>query len=201
MQEKEQHIIKETEQLYRKYGIKSVTMDDVAVHLGISKKTLYQIVKDKKELVEKVFIKELEYREKQYLEIFSKNLNAIDELLEVKEFIKELFKEHNPSMNFDLRKYYPELYNKIKDVKRKRMYETSLRNLEKGKRDGLYRKELNAEIIAKLHVFRIENIIDNDLFTPEELVSEAFFNEIFKYHIYGIVNNKGLEYIKNISIK
>lgn len=201
MQEREEHIIKETGQLYRKYGIKSVTMDDVAMHLGISKKTLYQVVKDKKELVEKVFIKELEYREKQYLEIFNMNLNAIDELLEVKEFIKELFKEHNPSMNFDLRKYYPELYNKIKDVKRRRMYETSLRNLEKGKSDGLYRKELNAEIIAKLYVFRIENIIDNDLFSPEELVSETFFNEIFKYHIYGIVNNKGLEYIKKISFK
>lgn len=64
-------------------------------------------------------------------------------------------------------------------------------NLEKGKQEGLYRRELNVEIIAKLHIFRIESHMDNDLFTQEELTSFTMFHEIFVYHIQGILSEKG----------
>lgn len=200
MSERELKIIGEAANLYKKYGIKSVTMDDVASHLGISKKTLYQYVKDKNQLVEKVVLEKIRYKEKEFMAILVKNLNAIDELLAINKYINTVFRDYQPSMEFDLQKYYPESYKILQSVRRKRMYETIHQNLIKGIKEGLYRKDLDIEIITKLHVFRCENIIENDLFTQDEITSSRFFNEIFKYHIHGIANEKGLKYFEKISI-
>ena len=94
-------------------------------------------------------------------------------------------------MEYDLRKYYPDLFVKIKEIRRKRMYESSYSNMIKGKREGLFRKELNARIISKLHVFRTENLLDSDLFSVEEVTSFKMFHEIFVYHLQGILSHEG----------
>jgi hypothetical protein len=80
---------------------------------------------------------------------------------------------------------------KIKEIRRKRMYEAALQNMEKGKREGLYRKEIDSVILSKLHVFRIETMQDNDLFTQQEKVSLELFNEVFVYHLHGILSSAG----------
>ncbi len=196
MNEKEKRIISETEELYAKYGIKSVTMEDVASSLGISKKTLYQFVNDKNELVEKVVRNGIEEKLTEFRAIFTEDKNAIDELFDLNLFIKQLFKEHNPSREYDLLKYYPELYREFRDVKRKNIYNSYKGNIEKGQQQGLYRKEVDAELMARLHVFRVENIAENDLFDRDEIISNDFCLEILKYHIRGIGTEKGLKYLE-----
>jgi len=166
-------------------------MDDVAKNLNISKKTVYEHFKDKEDLVGNVMMLEHERTCGFLSGIEGKNLNAIEELFEVYKMINGLFRDYNPSMEFDIRKYYPKLSLKIKEIRRKGMLESALNNLDKGKKEGLYRKELNAMIIAKLHVFRIENLFENDFFTLEELTSFKVFHEIFIYHLQGVLSHDG----------
>lgn len=191
MESKVQQIIPRVFKLYQRYGIKSVTMDDVAQHLGISKKTLYEFFTDKEDLVKQVFLWDYNGKFDFFLKIEGKNLNAIEELFEVYQLIKEIFKEYNPSVEYDIRKYYPALFSQFKEIKRKRFYELSLKNLNKGMHEGLYRNDLNSSVLARLHVFRVENILESGLFSVEELTSIPVFHEIFVYHLRGILSEEG----------
>jgi TetR/AcrR family transcriptional regulator, cholesterol catabolism regulator len=194
MEEKVFSIVEKVSELYQHYGIKSVTMDDVARHLCISKKTLYEYFTDKEDLVKNVVSVNHEKVDGLFSEVVKKNRNAIEELLEVYNLIHNMYRDYNPSMEYDIRKYYPDLSNRIKKDRRKRLLETIYRNLTKGKKEGFYRKELNTKIVAKLHVLRIENMLENELFTVEEITSFKVFHEIFLYHVYGILSPKGAKF-------
>ncbi len=196
MNDKVQGILIQVSKLYHRYGIKSVTMDDVAHHLGISKKTLYEHFQDKKDLVSQVLNVEHDTRCRKLDEIQQLNFNAIEELFEIYKSIKKMIHEYNPSMDYDIRKYYPDMYLKIREIKRKTMFEHTICNMNKGKDEGLYRKDINAGVIARLHLFRIENMIDNDLFSADELNSFEIFHELFIYHLYGIMSAKGREFFE-----
>ncbi len=204
MDDKLKFILEKVLSLYKKYGLKSVTMDDVSRELGMSKKTLYLYVKDKRDLVEQVMFMEIDCFKNNACHSFNQNLNSIEEILEVFKLITIQFKEFNPSLDYDLRKYYPDFYEKIGKFKREHMYASFIENIEKGKKEGLYRKDIDAEIIAQLHVFRAENmvfykVIEKTNFSPDTLY------EIFNYHIRGVVNAKGLEFyeskLKELNIK
>ncbi len=166
-------------------------MDDVAKHLGISKKTLYEFFADKEDLVKQVLLWDYDRKLDFFLQIEAKKLNAIEELFEVYQMIKEMFKDYNPSVEYDIRKYYPSLFSQFREIKRKRMFELSIKNLNKGKSEGLYRSDLDTSILARLHVFRVENILESELFSVEELTSIHVFHEIFVYHLNGILNETG----------
>jgi AcrR family transcriptional regulator len=196
MDTKRQFILEQTGKLYHRYGIKSVTMDDVARHLGISKKTIYEYFSDKEDLVSNVLMHEYEHDCIFLNMIEGRKLNAIEELFEVYKMINTMFKEYNPSMMFDTRKYYPDLYQRIRAVRRKRMFESVFGNLNKGKEEGIYRKELDSVLIAKLHVIRTESFFDNDMFTQEEMMSFKLFHEIFVYHLNGILNQDGRNFFE-----
>jgi len=195
MDEKLKYLLERVYALYNKFGIKSVTMDDVSRELGISKKTLYQHVQDKAELVEKVMIHNtLHHREKIYA-IVDQNLNAIDELLEVNNYMNKMMKDHNPTLDYDLRKYYPEIHSKLMLQTRKRMFESIHKNLLKGQKEGIYRAEMNTDIICKLHMTRMEYKYQSDSFTLNELSDSTVLWEIFIYHLHGITNEKGVKYL------
>ena len=190
-------IIEKVTQLYRQYGIKSVTMDDVARELGISKKTLYEHFEDKEDLVSKVVEYALDERRSSLNEINTMNLNAIEELFHYHKFQTDLLKQYSPPIEYDLKKYYPELFKKILEIKREYMYKIVLNNLKKGKKQGFYRKDLDEEIISRLFVFRMEGLQSNEFFTIEQLSSPVFFRELFNYHIRGIANEKGIETLEH----
>lgn len=196
MNEEIKHILEKVGLLYQRFGIRSVTMDDVAGELGISKKTLYQHFADKEELVTKVTDYMISIRHNCLNEIHSKGLNAIDELFEVAEHVGQMIKDHNPATEYDLKKYYPDEYQKIRIIKREMMYESVLNNLRKGMDEGIYRKEMKPEIIAKLHVARVEGMMESDLFSAEDYHNREQFREIMIYHIRGIANEKGIKILE-----
>ena len=191
MDEKILNILEQVRRLYHRYGIKSVTMDDVAKNLGISKKTLYEFFTDKEDLVRNIILLDNSNRNKFFLEIKNKHLNAIEELFEVYKMINTMFRDYNASMEYDIHKYYPDLFSKVKEIRRKKMYDTMYDNMNKGKKEGLYRTDLNTKIIARLHLFKVEYMFDNDIFTMDELASVKVFNEVFIYHMQGIMSDKG----------
>jgi AcrR family transcriptional regulator len=191
MKPKAKHILLKVRHLYQRYGIKSVTMDDIAAHLNISKKTIYEHFRNKQDLVEQVLLLEHDQQTAVLKDIQGRNFNAIEEMFEEYKMIHLNLKEYNHSMEYDVRKYYPELYMKFRELRRKDIHKSSYNNLNKGKKEGLYRKELNSKIIARLHVFRTEVIFETGLFTRDELSSYRIFHELFVYHLQGIMNNKG----------
>ena len=186
------NILLKVRELYMKYGIKSITMDDVAKELGISKKTLYQFVTDKDDLVGKFIENEIALKQEEMFKCFKIGFNAIEELFEISIFMNRMMREQNPATEYDLRKYYPHHHQKIVKSRRERMYNYILLNLKKGKEEGLYREGMNEEVIAKLYLSRSENIQFNELFTVEEFTSVKLFVELLTYHVRGIATEKGI---------
>ncbi len=197
MEEQERDIIDAAAGLFVKYGIKSITMDEVSRQLAVSKKTIYRYFKDKQELVEKALETLLEQQKCAIDGVMDRGLNALEELFEVYNHVNEIIKEHNPALEFDLQRTYPTLFKRMRENHRNNIYQATERNLVKGKKEGYYRKDLDAAVIAKLHVVRLENFMHNDIITVEELHSKKFFKEVFKYHLHGIVSTEGLNYVKS----
>lgn len=189
-------MIEKISELFHRYGIKSVTMDDVARELSISKKTLYEQFEDKSGLIRIVIEHEFSCQKKKFnLEDLHPN-NALEEVFLIFKHYSQMLKEQYPSFEFDLKKYYPEIYADLKTERRKRMLHNTLENIVRGKEEGLYRSDLHEQIIAKLNVLRIECLIDSDLFSNEELFSQEFALEMFLYHLHGIVSEKGSKFLE-----
>lgn len=197
MNEESKQIIEKVYELYRRYGIKSITMDDVASNLGISKKTLYKYVTDKDDLVGKVIDFEIENIKQDMNCKHDSKLNAIEELMQVSKLINHKLKQVSLSTEYDLKKYYPNHYQRLITARRERMYNNIVANIKKGKNEGLFRAELSEDVIGKLHVSRIENMIDNESSNLNEFTSSKFFYELFTYHIRGIANQKGIEFLES----
>jgi len=191
-----ENILQKVGDLYQKYGIKSVTMDDVARELGISKKTLYLHVENKNDLVSKVLEYTLLERNCEIQKIKDKKLNAIEELLEVGIQIVKTIKEYNPSTEYDLKKYYPELYTNLHNYRKTKMYDSIIKNIQNGKKEGLFREDLDDEIIAKVHVSRFISMNTDEFFNADEVLQPKNILELFIYHIRGIANKKGLQVLE-----
>jgi AcrR family transcriptional regulator len=192
MNDELKNILVRVRELYMKYGIKSITMDDVARELGISKKTLYQYVVDKDDLVGKFIENEIAIRQEEICKCFRIGYNAIEELFEISLFMNRLMRSQNIATEYDLKKYYPVHYYKAQNARREGIFNYILLNLKKGIKEGLYREEMDKEIIAKLYLWRSENVHFDELFTLEEFTSTKLFTELLNYHIRGIATEKGI---------
>lgn len=194
-----QEYIRKVCDMFKNYGIRSVTMDDVARELGISKKTLYLHFKDKSELVGIILKWEFKEKAEEFAEAMANNDNAIEELFEYYKVQIKILTHQKANFIYDLKKYYPVHFDEFHNKKMDKMIESVKTNLKRGKKEGLFRKDINEDIITRLHVARIESMMTSGLFSIEELMSPLFFAEAFKYHIYAIVSDKGRKIIdKNI---
>ena len=187
-----QEFLQKVFKLYNKYGIKSVTMDDVARELGISKKTLYEWVKDKHELVEQVINHSQHCNEQE--EHLDAQKSALDKAFSVYTFVATILKDFNPSVAYDLKKYYPDLFEKKQKEQRTKMLEGMRQNLTLGIKEGVYRKDLNVDLISRLHLLNIESIRDNDVF-ESTIPTIELFREMFKFYLRAIANPDKLDLI------
>lgn len=195
MDEKEEKIIQQATDVFMRYGIKSVNMDDVSRHLGISKKTLYQYVKDKADLVCKA-VKSFSHREECILRsIAQRKLNAIDESLEIMKWVLSVLQNTNPAVEFDLEKYHPEVYRNMREQRDRIVFDGMIQNLKKGQREGYYRKDFNPELIAKIYLSRMDCMFDPALFPAMQWSLSTIYTQTFIYHIRGIASEKGLAYL------
>ncbi|MBP8824341.1 MAG: TetR/AcrR family transcriptional regulator [Flavobacteriales bacterium] len=194
--EREERLLEEAGKVFMTYGIKSVTMDDMAARLGISKKTLYQYVKDKNDLVEKVLMHTSDQRRCAICEVIGQQRNAIDVFFDVTTQVAANLKGIHPSIHFDLEKYHPEAFRKWREGQRKEIYETVVYNLESGIRGGLYREDINIPMIATVYIARFDMVFDAVLFPAERFNMPELLWEIFRYHIRGIASAKGLKYLE-----
>jgi len=114
-------------------------------------------------------------------------------------FISKLLKEMNPSISFDLKKYYPEAFKVLIDHKKNHIYNNIKQNIEKGIKEGLYREGLKVDIIATLYVLRTEQVLNIDEYNENvKYTSSEIFEELLEYHIRGIATPKGLKCFEEI---
>ncbi len=195
--------MEETSKLFIKYGIKSVSMDDISRHLGMSKKTLYQYFSDKKDLVLSVLKHHISDTNECFQRLAIDNGNAIDILVKVSQILIEKFGRINTSVTYDLQKYYPEAHRIMSDHKREHIIQNIIMNLNRGIKEGLYRSDLNTAVIAYFYMVRMDHVfmIDSDNEAFKNVTMEEILKELFIYHIRGIANKKGLEYLENKLLK
>ncbi len=193
MADKIKDIIVKTCKLFQKFGIKSVSMDDIARQCGISKKTLYESVKDKHDLVEKVIDFEFNKESNSPHNIDFKDKNSIEILFIVYQGAIEFFKDFNMSMEYDLQKYYPNLHSKTTKRRREHIYKKMMLNMTKGIEEGFYRDNFNTDIVARLHVMKIEAIMQTDIFEKTNYSTVDIFKELFTHHFMAIATPMGVE--------
>lgn len=196
MDEKLNQILKASFELFAKYGIRSVSMDDICKDMGISKKTLYQFVSSKEDLLGKMLDTERKGQLRVMRSIEKENHNAIDSLLEVSKVLSQKLAKISPNMAFDLFKYYPEIFKKHSQTKRKLLTARIVSNLNSGIKDGLYRKDLDVDLISQLYIKKIEDILDPEFWLKEQYSFEKIFVTMFENHIRGISNQQGIEYLE-----
>ena len=187
MDEKKLSIIKKGLQLFSLYGIRSVTMDDLAAGLSVSKKTLYQNFNNKSDLVAEVMDHVAQEIQDELESEPEEKMNAIEEFLVHRRDLFRKLSRQNTAIAY-LRKYYPDVFNRLKELRRKVLYEAYLKNLQKGINEGLYRKDLDIRFLSKLmtggHVYTFDPVYG--IFSEEELLSDKFRDRLLDYHFRGI---------------
>lgn len=198
---KEQKILNKTQQLFFRLGIKSVTMDDISQELGMSKKTLYKYVVNKSDLVYKVLQNHLDTEQEFIEELENLNINGIDVIVEIIKHVINSMSNMPLSALYDLQKYYPESWALLEEFKSASILETMENILKKGKKEGLFRKEIKEDLLAKFYMISIEGVMNPFNFTEyKNYEFKDIYLEYIIYHLHGIVSDEGHEYLKTIKL-
>jgi len=189
---KDQIIITAAE-LFISLGFKSVTMDDIANELGISKKTIYSHFSTKSKLVEASTFHFLSQMSCGVENIVSQEKNAIVELFDIKNFAMKNLKDNKSSPQFQLKKYYPKVYNIVQKNHLQIMEGFVLTNLEKGIKNGLYRENISLDFISKIYFVGMLGLKDEYHFPVEKYSQHELLEHFLEYHLRAIVTQKGLK--------
>lgn len=196
MTEQQEKWLKRVEEMFLRYGIKSITMDDVACELGISKKTLYTFVESKDDLVKKVLENHIN-GEKEMFDWMSKQAqNAIEEMFIVMEMNALQMAQMTSNIVYDLQKYHRAAWEIMEGFQKGFLYQVVRANLERGVQEGLYRPDFDLDIVTKLHIATSFQIFDEGYFPQNTYKKEIVFREYLLHYLYGIASEQGLKLIK-----
>ncbi len=151
-----QRIVDQSSEMFMRFGIRSVSMDDIAGAVGMSKKTIYASFVDKDALVDEVIGRHISESEQKISELIVESANAVDEILLTMRLFECQFRNLNPIVLHDLRKFHPTAYRLIEEHKRKFVLETMRANMERGIREGLFRTDMDVEIMSR---FQLESMM------------------------------------------
>jgi AcrR family transcriptional regulator len=194
------NIIEKAQELFMRYGLKSISMDEISRGLGISKKTLYQFVNNKAELVEKVLAVYIEKEKEDMLQISMQSKNAIEEMVNISNYVSQLLRQVNPSIIFDLQKYYPKGWEMMQSLHSDFTLKMIENNINKGISEGLYRDDIHAGIIARFYVGKMQVVVDSRLFANTNYSFAQIHQTNITYHLYGIMSEKGIALFKTLPL-
>jgi len=186
-------IINKATDLFLSLGFKSVTMDDIANELGMSKKTIYTYFENKTCLVEEITTHLFKKITDGLSEIKTKSLDPITELHDIKIFLMNSLKGEKTSPYFQLQKYYPSIHKELKKKKFEFVLESTKKSLEKGVELGIFRKKINVEFISRLYFNGIMGIRDLQIFPTEKFKPVLLMENCSEYHLRAIVTKLGLK--------
>jgi len=189
--EPKERILKGAEELFFKYGIKSITMDDIAKHLAMSKKTIYQFFTDKDEMVETLMKQKLKQDECELSDIQKESENVIVEVFNIMKHMSAMFSNLNPNVFYDLQKYHPKAWKMFKDFKDDCMWKMVEDSISKGKEQGLVRPDINTSIIARMRLEQIESAFNPQVYAPDKFKLIDIQIAMLDHFLHGICTLKG----------
>jgi AcrR family transcriptional regulator len=177
--------------LFLRNGIKSVSMDDIATDLGMSKKTLYKTFTNKDEIVQGVMSTHLCQVQDECAQVASHTADAVQEMLTISAWADQQFSNVHPSIFYDLKKYHPTAWELFRAHKSGFILEQITRNLRRGMAEGLFRADLDVEVLARLNLAQIELAFDPELYPPTQF-APIRVNKVFDEHfLLGVATLKG----------
>lgn len=192
-----QKILQGAQQMFMRIGIKSVSMDDIAREIGVSKKTIYKHFTDKKELVFTVLQASLESEKVACNSCYSNNCNAVQKMIDISRYISNQHCDLNPTVIFDLQKYYPSAWIKMEEFRTEFIANVIIQNIEIGQSEGLYREEITPKIAATMYVTLMQGMMDQLLKGDNNYNFKTLHLQMVSYHLYGICTKKGRHYLIN----
>lgn len=189
-------ILNGSHELFTRFGVRSITMDDIAKHLSISKKTIYQYFKDKSDLVVSVSRMHLEQEREEIQSIKAHTSNAIETLIEESMCMRTKMSDLNPSLIYDLQKYHPEAWDLYLESKEAVYIRSLQETLKSGIEEGYFRDDIDTEILAVLRVEQIEMALDNRAYPRHKFDFQDVLQQLFDHFLNGLVSEKGRKLLK-----
>lgn len=201
--ELQQRVLLKADELFRTYGIRSVTMDDIAKALGISKKTLYQSYSDKDLLIQETVEMTISNHYNGIISCKgSAAENAIHEQFAINELLGKMMHGINPIMFYDLQRYYPSIWNKFSEFRNTKVLAEIQDNISRGIKEGLYRNDFDVLVHSKMRLAEIDSCFKYDVFPPSSFSIVQVMKQSTEMFMYGMVTLKGYKLInqyKNIT--
>lgn len=189
--ETKEKIIETAEDLFMKFGVRSVTMDDIARQAGISKKTIYQEFADKNQLVFETFSQALEKDKCRLEEYPGIDQGVIAHMVGMSAYIRKRFADFNPLVMNEIQRYFPQCWQLFEDFKQEFVFKEIVEVLDKGKEEGVFRAEINSEILAYLRMEQMDSLFDPIKFPPSKFNLIELHLEVFEHFLYGILTESG----------
>jgi TetR/AcrR family transcriptional regulator, cholesterol catabolism regulator len=195
-------ILKGAEELFFRYGMKNITMDEIARTLGMSKKTIYQYFKDKDEMVHSLMVHKLEEDRLRFTKSFEESENIVVEAFAIMKDLREVLANVNPIVFHELHKYYPETWKVFEDFKTTFILENIQRCLYKGQEQGLVRKDINVKILSRMRLENLDMGFFGTAFPVDKFNMVDVQVAMTEHFLYGVCTLKGHKLInkyKNIT--
>jgi len=194
-------IIQKSTELFLTLGFKSVTMDDIASEMGISKKTIYVHFKNKTKLVEAVTFYLFDTICTGIDSICNTSKNPIEELYDIKMFVMQHLNNEKMSPQYQLKKYYPQIYEVLKNKQFEKMHKSVRESLVHGVNTKLFRDTIDLDFISRMYFTGMTGIKDNMFFPPENYTMDYLMESYLEYHLRAIVTKKGMTIRNNFITK
>jgi AcrR family transcriptional regulator len=182
-------------ELYMEYGLRSVSMDQIAGELGISKKTIYRYFSSKSELVHEGIQMMAKEVHSFVNDIAARQNSPIDELFAIDKAMRNYFTPTHERIIYQLKKYYPKTFRYIQEIKKEEMVRVTTENLQQGIKTGYYRTDFDPEIIAHLYLGQAYMMMNDDFFWKPKLDQKVVHRQALLYHLHGIVSDKGRKHL------
>ena len=189
-------ILEEAKQLFMRIGIKSVSMDDIAQVLRISKKTIYKCFKDKQDLVNRVIEEKINFEKSKLDKCACSSKNAIQHMIDFSRHISQSRKNLNPTMIYDMQKFYPDQWAKMEEFRTDYFRETIKNNLNNGIKTGLFRSDINADLTALMYITLISGMVKQFTSAENNYQFQTIHFQMVSYHLHGICTEEGRSYLK-----
>lgn len=196
-----ERIIEGASQLFKMYGTRSVTMDSLASHIGISKRTIYENFQDKDEIFESVLRLMTEKQKLLVKRILDDSDNAIEAIFRVIEINKDHFQSMSPAFHEDMRKYHNELLLNKSDKSEMPDYRNNIEIIERGIKQKLFRKDINANIVNRCLYSIAMSVMDGELFPFEDFTRQEVIKNGMINYLRGISTSDGIQLIDKSAAK
>jgi AcrR family transcriptional regulator len=195
MMDTKNRIQEKAHELFMRYGVRSVSMDDIAGQLGMSKKTIYQYFADKDELVDAVMDEEVNQTHKDCDFCRRQSKDAVDEIFLTMEQIQEQFSQLNPMVLYDIEKFHPRAYQKFRKMKDEYLQQVVASNIKRGIKEELFRADIDVEMMSKYRVETMMISFSMAAQAPTKYNLAAVAQETMEHFLYGLATLKGYKLI------